>query len=167
MAATVAIPVATVVFVLVGPLQSGWAKRAGTPTALLAPATAPVVTANHGASAAGWSSFTGRVTVTPAGSGHEVITVHASTSGRDARNLTIVLRGAPDNGGISMSSGSITIAPVGGGQAWSGPVTGLDGTQVAASLRGSGGVFELARLTLVIKGGDATGQVLMHPAVSQ
>lgn len=45
-AATAAIAVATVVFAAVGPLQSGWARRAGTPSSMLgsAHASAPQVT---------------------------------------------------------------------------------------------------------------------------
>ena len=35
LAATIAVPLATAVFVLAGPLQSGWARRAGTPASLL------------------------------------------------------------------------------------------------------------------------------------
>ncbi|MGH3274510.1 MAG: ferric reductase-like transmembrane domain-containing protein [Streptosporangiaceae bacterium] len=45
-AVTVLLPLATAAFILVGPLQHGWARRAGTPPALLglAPAGAPVRT---------------------------------------------------------------------------------------------------------------------------
>jgi sulfoxide reductase heme-binding subunit YedZ len=39
-AATVAVPLATAVFVAAGPLQPGWARRAGTPPALLSHAAA-------------------------------------------------------------------------------------------------------------------------------
>jgi sulfoxide reductase heme-binding subunit YedZ len=38
--ATVLVPLATVAFVVIGPLQPGWARRAGTPPALLTPAGA-------------------------------------------------------------------------------------------------------------------------------
>ncbi len=47
-AATAAIMVATVVFAAVGPLQSGWARRAGTPGSMLGSAHAP---AAHGTQA--------------------------------------------------------------------------------------------------------------------
>lgn len=166
MAATVAVPLATLVFVLVGPLQTGWAKRAGTPTALLGSRT-PAVTANPAAATTtpGWSGFAGRAAVSPAGHGQQIITVHARTTGQDRRDLTIVLRGKPDGGGVSMSSGSVLIAPVNGGPVWAGPVTALDGTQLAAALRGPADSTEQAQLKLVIHGSQATGQLLVRQAV--
>jgi sulfoxide reductase heme-binding subunit YedZ len=168
-AATVALPVATVVFVLVGPLQHGWAKRAGTPIALLAPAAAPAATASPAAATVpdGWSGFTGQARITPAGTGGETITVTARTTDQDVRDLTIVLRGTPDGSGISMSSGSVQIVPATGGPAWAGPVTTLDGAQLTAALRGPRGATEQVQLTLVIRGHQASGKLQVHPAVSQ
>ena len=57
-AATAAIVVATVVFAAVGPLQSGWARRAGTPASLLgsAHASAPHVAPDRSTTTSGGSA---------------------------------------------------------------------------------------------------------------
>lgn len=168
LAGAVAVPLATAVFVFVGPLQHGWAQRAGTPVALLgpaAPAPGPGGAAVTTVSPAGWSPFAGRVSVTSLGPGQEVITVTAMTSGQDPRQLTIVLRGAPDNGGISMTSGTVSVVTP-GGEAWTGPVTTLAGAALAAALRGPGEATAQAQLTLAIDGARATGRVLLAPGES-
>jgi len=46
-AATAAIAAATVVFAIVGPLQSGWARRAGTPSSMLSSAHASAAHVTH------------------------------------------------------------------------------------------------------------------------
>jgi hypothetical protein len=167
-AATVVVPMATIVFVLVGPLRAGWAARAGTAVALLGGSARNAGAATAAAAPGGWSGFTGRaVFTTSASSGQEVITVTARTAGGGARELTIVLRGKPDGTAIDMSAGSVRIIPAAGGPGWNGPVTSLSGTRLAASLRGAGGGSEQAQLTLVITGHLATGQVLVRPEVSQ
>jgi Ferric reductase like transmembrane component len=168
MAASVAIPAATIVFVLVGPLQPGWAARAGTPVAQLGSARTPAIAADPVSPVPPRSArFTGRATVSRPRPGQEVITVSATTSGQDARDLTVVLRGRPEGSAISMSSGSVRLVPAAGGPAWAGDVTALDGTQVAATLRGPGDAAERAQLTLVIRGSRATGQILVRPAAPQ
>lgn len=163
-AATIAVPMATIVFVIVGPLRAGWAARAGTPVALLE-RDGPATGTGHAATTAtppGWTPFTGHASVTrTSGTGQEVITVHARTSGQDARDVTIILRGTRDDAGIEMSSGSVRINPAGGGPAWTGPVTVLRGTQLAVALHGPGGGSERAQLNLTITGRAAAGQLLL------
>ena len=168
MAATVVVPMATIVFVLVGPLRAGWAARAGTPVALLGGSVRSTGAATGSAAPDGWSGFAGRaVFTTSADSGQEVITVTARTAGQSARQLTIVLRGTRDGTGIDMSAGSIRIVPAAGGADWAGPVISLSGTRLAAALRGPDGGSDQAQLTLVITGDRATGQVLVGPELSQ
>jgi sulfoxide reductase heme-binding subunit YedZ len=166
MAATVAVPVATLVFVLLGPLRPHWAERAGTPVALLGATAVATPAASRSISgvASGATSFTGRVRVTRPGSGQEVITVRAHTggtavAGTGPRDLVIVMRGAADGSGISLSSGSVRIRTAEDGPAWSGPITSLNGSRLTASLRGEDGTTEQAVLTLLIRGSQATGQV--------
>jgi hypothetical protein len=50
---SIAIPLGLAIFALAGPLQHGWARRAGTPTSLLAPRRADVTTGAFVASRAG------------------------------------------------------------------------------------------------------------------
>ncbi len=147
LAATVLLPLATVVFALAGPLQPGWARRAGTPAALLGSvstlAGAPSSTAAAPAAAVpamGAAAFAGQVRRSPGpGAGEVTITVSGSTSGTPARIVTIILRGAPDGAGITMSSGSVQLAGPGQGAAYQGPVTALNGDHLTAVLRGPAG----------------------------
>lgn len=168
--ATLAVPIATMVFVAVGPLRAGWAARAGTPVALLAGHSTVAGNGDAATTATppGWTRFAGRAAVTRyAGSDLEVITVHARTAGQDARDLTVILRGTKDDAGIEMSAGSVRIAPVAGGATWSGPVTALNGAEVAAALGGPGGAIEHAQLTLTISGNHAAGQLLLSAGASR
>jgi DMSO/TMAO reductase YedYZ heme-binding membrane subunit len=177
MAGTVLVPVATVVFVVIGPLRPHWAERAGTPAALLGrsvvtgptadPAANPAGTPAAGTAGSGWTGFTGRATIARPRADQEIITVHAHTSGADQRSLTVVLRGTPEGHGISMAAGSVRLVPAAGGAAWSGPVTTLSGTRLDAALHSAGGATEQARLTLVLRGATASGQVFLSPAVTQ
>jgi len=77
-----------------------------------------------------------------------------------------VLRGTPDGSGIEMSSGTVRLDPGSGGPAYQGPVTQLHGHLLTAALRGSDGTAEQARITLVISGNRATGQVHVQTAGS-
>jgi sulfoxide reductase heme-binding subunit YedZ len=169
-AATIAVPAATIVFVLAGPLRSGWAARAGTPAALLG-GGAPASTGQTATTATppGWTPFTGPVSVTRTGGrGQETITVRGRTAGQAPRDVTVILRGTKDDdGGIEMSSGSVRIIRVTGGPAWAGPVTSLSGARLAAALHSPGGGSAQAQLILTITGRNATGQLLLSAGVSR
>jgi hypothetical protein len=157
--ATIAVPIATAIFALVGPLRAGWAARAGTPPALLG---------GHSNLTSGtpvrWISFAGHTAIarTP-GSAHEVITVRASTAASSARELTVVLTGTKDEAGIEMSAGSIRVVAIGGIPVWTGPVVSLSGPHLIAALHRPGGGTEQARLRLVIDGRRASGWMLLRP----
>lgn len=159
-----AMPAATAVFVVVGPLQPGWARRAGTPVAQLAGSAAP---ADGAASAGGAAraapaapadgSFAGRAgRTTDRVSGDVIITVTARTSA-PRQSLVITLRGAPDGAGVALSDGTVSVGPAGTAPGYSGPVVQLDGHRVVAELRGPRGSAARATLTLFIRGAVATG----------
>jgi sulfoxide reductase heme-binding subunit YedZ len=155
--ATIAVPIATTIFAIAGPLRTGWAVRAGTPPTLLGGNNVP---APGGPSR--WIRFTGHAVITKApGSAREVITVRASAPASDARELTVVLSGTKDDGGIEMSAGSVRIAAVGGVPAWAGPVTSLSGPHLTAAVRSHGGGTVQVRLSLVIDGRRASGRMLL------
>jgi hypothetical protein len=156
--ACAAVPAATAVFVAVGPLQPGWARRAGTPVAQLAGSAVPVGGATPAAPAAPVSgSFAGRAArTTDRASGDVTITVTARTSA-PVQSLVITLRGAPDGAGLTMSDGTVSVAAAGTAQGYSGPVVRLDGHRVVADLRGPGGSAARATITLFIRGAVATG----------
>jgi len=152
------VPLATVIFAVAGPLQAGWARRAGTPVALLGESAGAAPGTRSAASV-----FTGRVTVAHARpGGGEIMTVTAQTTGQPGTDLTIVLRGRPDGTGIDLSSGTVRIgAP--GAASYAGPVTLLRGEQLTAALRSPAGQAEKAEMTLVVSGSRASGQLVVQP----
>ena len=159
--ATWALVFATVGFVAIGPLQSGWARRAGTPVALLGSAAS--ITSAPPSEFSLTASYAGHVRRDPVGSGQVVIRVSAHTTAQPVRTLTIVLKGKPDGSAISMSSGTVRLDAVPGGEPYAGPVTLLNGPRLTAALRGPVGQPAQAELTLVITGGRATGRVVIRP----
>jgi hypothetical protein len=152
---------ATVTFVAVGPLQPGWARRAGTPVALLAGST------GSAGGLPGSGRFTGQVTRTgPAADGEATITVSGQVDSSPRQSIVIMLHGRPDDGGVVLSSGDVGIRPAASAQAYRGPVLQLDGSLVIAELRGAGGYAARARITLDVSGAQATGQLAVAGASS-
>jgi sulfoxide reductase heme-binding subunit YedZ len=166
-AGTAVLTLATALFVLAGPLQPGWARRAGTPVTLLSSAVAVgnAASAVRNPSAAparapATSAFTGRARRSAGpGPGEVTITVTARTSGLPERILTIVLRGTPDRAGIVMSSGTVRVQATARGPACQGPVARLDGHRLTATLQGTGGTIQRASATLIISGRVASGRL--------
>lgn len=135
---------ATVVFVAVGPMRPGWARRAGTPAALLshssgqsggavgAAAPAGRATGAGGRTAAGSGTSAARSgtsaaplltsapfagTITQSGSSQNTtIALTADTHGSPRQHLVIALQGASgQGGGIALSSGRVSVTVTGGG----------------------------------------------------
>lgn len=166
-------PVLTAVFVLTGPLQPGWARRAGTPATLLG---------SHSQAAAGRSAgsqprrlvnapFRGRLTIANGpGANHRTITIAGQISEPSAQRFVIVLRGTPSGGGVALSSGTVRIGRAGTASALSGPVVRLAGHELIANVSsGSGGSGSSgdsassgrrqAQFRLTISGSAVTGSV--------
>ncbi|MGO9082830.1 MAG: ferric reductase-like transmembrane domain-containing protein [Streptosporangiaceae bacterium] len=166
----VAVPLATALFVLAGPLQPGWAVRAGTPAKLLGSTTAPA--SGSGSSGTGSSSsavpalhdtpFRGRARRTPQPGGLVTITVSATTSGARPEHLQVVLHGSPAGAGVSLAGGNVRIGRSPSGYA--GPVTSLNGQQLAATLHAPDGSTTQAHILLAVHGTRATGQISTGPA---
>jgi sulfoxide reductase heme-binding subunit YedZ len=171
-AAVMLVPLATAVFIFIGPLQPGWARRAGTPVTLLgsgAPQAPASAAAPAGAAPAARGTvtvtFTGRVRrVTGPAASEVTITVSSHIAAVPERDLTIVLRGTPDGTGIAMSSGTIRVATAGQRFPYRGRVTLLNGHRLAATLRRRGGPAQHADVTLTIRADSASGQLSMRPA---
>ena len=158
-ASMAALPLLTLVFVLVGPLQPGWSRRAGTPVTLLG---------SHGRQPAGTpgrsgqltdASFTGHV-VTAAGPGDDerTITITGSIDAAPAEKLAIVLHGTPSGGGVALSDGQVRIGQPGTASAYAGPVVRLEGQRLIAAVTGQGGQRQ-AEILLTINGSSVTGTV--------
>jgi sulfoxide reductase heme-binding subunit YedZ len=164
--AAVLLPLATIVFVAVGPLQPGWARRAGTPVTLLGThqPTGGQATGAASEPANNTAAFTGQVhEASGPAFGQVTITVDGRISGPAARSVTVVLHGTPDGSGIAMSSGTVLLGAAGQDPARKGPVTQLDGHQLTATLHGPAVQSQSARLYLVISGTRASGQLSTSP----
>jgi sulfoxide reductase heme-binding subunit YedZ len=131
-----------------GPLEKGWAARAGTPASILDRwKTGPAAVQLTSASASGppirslpsgrfASTLQGSLKEVPAGSGLVTILIDAQARGRFAGRVHLALRGQSiDGGGVQMIDSVVGLLPK-GGQAWaSGRVTGLNGQRVLATVR--------------------------------
>jgi methionine sulfoxide reductase heme-binding subunit len=172
-AVCLALPLATVAFAAVGPLQPGWARRAGTPVTLLAGSVAGAGTTTPPAPPSPPASgrFSGRAArSTDRASGQVTITVIArlsaasaavphAQSGSPAQSLVITLRGTPDGAGVTLASGTVSLGAAGAAPSYQGPVLRLAGRRLTAELRANSGPAVPARITLVIRGAVATGRL--------
>jgi methionine sulfoxide reductase heme-binding subunit len=140
-AATSAVAVVVVLaWVATGPTQPGWARRAGTPTALLGSTRAAA--ASGGSTSRGGAALTVPLhaglsgTLTQSGGGRRAtVTIDATLDGR-ASNLQIVLQGdALADGGLALRQGVVSLGPIAHPDAYTGPVTDLSGTTITARLR--------------------------------
>jgi len=164
-------PVLTAVFVLAGPLQPGWARRAGTPARLLGSNGHPAAGRAAGRSAGTQSrslvnaALSGRLSVaTGPGANQRTITIAGRISGPSAQRFVIVLHGTPSGGGVTLSSGTVRIGRAGTASGLSGPVVQLAGQELIADLSGlsggSGGSGRRqAQFRLTISGSGVTGTV--------
>jgi sulfoxide reductase heme-binding subunit YedZ len=155
-------PAATALFVLAGPLQPGWARRAGTPARLLAGTASAAVRPAPAVPADG--SFLGRAARMARPGGHVTIVVTAQTSTAVPQHLVITLRGRPDGTGVRLSSGTVRLGPAGTAASYQGPVVRLDDHRMVAELHGPRGSTAQATVTLAIRGTVATGRLAVGSA---
>ena len=160
-AAALVVPAGILVWYESGPAQHGWAKRAGTPTSLIAGrrvtriVAAPTAVSLPRAAFSATLAGTIRQTNTGAGLVHVVIrtTLHGGAGG----SARIDLRGQSLQSGVSMTASGVSYVPAGTGTAYIGTVTALSGQQVLASVTtGSGAQL---RLSFVLNIDAATGTV--------
>lgn len=159
------LPVLTGVFVLAGPLQSGWARRAGTPVKLLGNASqAPPAPSGGAALRLLNAPFRARLSVTGgSGSGHRTITITGSTKAAPRLGFVIVLHGTPSGAGVTLTSGTVRIGRAGTASGYSGPVVELAGSSLLADVSGQAGQRR-ADFVLTISGSVATGTVSLRAA---
>jgi len=166
-------PIAILAWYQSGPAQRGWAKRAGTPTSLLAsrrpgttPASAPL--ADHLPHA----RFTARLGGTiresndPNGFLHVVIAGHLH--GGSGGAVRIDLRGESLQGGVAMTASGVSYVPAGTRTVYLGSVGTLDGGRVVAAVTTPSGQSAKLEFALVIDRarGSANGQVVFTPGTS-
>jgi Ferric reductase like transmembrane component len=172
--ACAAVPLCLIVWLPNGPLGKGWAKRAGTPAYLLV-SSARTASAGNG-SAGGTStpsappSFNAPVTGTARqgelSDGLAVIHLSLTASGQQLNAIDIRIAGEPvEGGGVQMTSSKVTLGSSGHPTEYSGHVTDLRGTDVAARLRNSSGsvIRLVAQLQLGSDEGSVSGTVRVGP----
>ena len=169
------IPVLTLVFVLFGPLQPGWAVRAGTPARLLGNQSQTAVQPQAGNGQGGGTGtggqarplvnarFRGHLAVASPGANRRTITITGRTLAAPAQSFVIVLRGTPSGGGVSLTGGTVTIGAQGTASGWRGPVVQLAGQNLVAAVSGPSGQRR-ALFTLIIHGSAVTGTLTVQAA---
>ncbi len=139
-AATAAViaPIAIVIFALAGPLQTGWARRAGTPARLLAahvsaPAATPRPVSTRGRLRLPVSTaLAGSLSQSPAVGG-TIIDLGLQVTGGAHGRLRIRLAGSPlPAGGLSLTGSQVDLLLDGLPSVLAGKVTSLKGQQLVA-----------------------------------
>jgi hypothetical protein len=160
-----ALPVAAVAWTASGPLRPGWAKRAGTPTALIASASAPAAQTPPAGAPAGTTltvPFSARFEGTqhqagPDPNGLVTVTISGTLSGNQNGRLTILLRGQPaDNGGVELTGSQVHLGPSSAPDEYHGQVTQLAGTTLVANLTSTSGATLTATIVLRLSAGQNT-----------
>jgi hypothetical protein len=147
--ASVALPVAVAAWTVTGPLRPGWARRAGTPAALLgrqAPASSAATPAAPSSPTRAWpvpfsARFEGTQQQTgPDSNGLVSVIIAGSFRGSEAGQLRIVLTGEPaDGGGVQLTGSQVALGPSSSPTEYQGHVTQLQGSTLVASLTDANG----------------------------
>jgi hypothetical protein len=171
-------PIGLAIFTLVGPLQHGWARRAGTPASLLARAPAPAgapASAPTGSSAGSspvlrapfTSNLSGTVTESQAPGG-AVVDLALAVSGRVHGRLRVRLAGVPvdSGGGLSMTGSQVDLAVAGTPAVLQGQIASLQGSEFTARLSdGARNAVDVhVRLQIDNQRNTATGTLSGAPA---
>jgi methionine sulfoxide reductase heme-binding subunit len=167
---SLAVVVALAVFTVAGPLQSGWARRAGTPANLLAPKSAAPVVVTHVSSKSYVpkpfsAALVGSVKQAqlPIGS---IVDLSMRLHGGSAGRLRVRLAGAPiDGGGLSLTGSQVDLIASGIPTVLQGQINSLEGEHFTARVDGSAGTsFTLhVRLHIDTQTDAVTGTLQAEP----
>ena len=161
--AMVIVVLAAVLWIQSGPLAPGWARRSGTPAALLAPRPLTARTVAAAPLSNGFSSrVRGSLRQGRSRGGRAVVDLRLRAPGARIR-VRMSGRGA-NGGGLVMSRSAVTVGPPGDVARYRGRVTELGGTSVRATVGdGRGSTLRLA-LMLQLNGPRVGGTVAASPA---
>ena len=140
-----------------GPMQRGWAKRAGTPAALLsggASATPAATASSFTLPFSGAVSGTLEQSTTRPGATATITLAGVITDGADGVFVITITGPVSGGGGVSMRSSTVTMGPVEQPDDSTGTITGLRGTQLQLELADASGSSFTAEVQLQI---DASG----------
>ena len=159
-AAAVLLAFGTVAWLRTGPLRPGWARRAGTPAALLArSAGAGGVSRGRSVKSAFPAapfqiSVAGTVTIRPGPVSGQRTVVIAAAAG--TVRLRIAVTGPAVPGGVEMTSSQVTLGPAASPARYAGRLVSLDGSVMRAVVSGAGQQLALA-VDLTQSGSSVTG----------
>lgn len=169
----IATPLGLAVFALAGPLQRGWARRAGTPAALLAKASVPAsrlrIPASRLRAPSATRPFSASLTGTATqklAPGGAIVDLALRLSGGARGRLRVRLAGAPiQGGGLSLTGSQVDLSAAGLPSVMEGQIVSLQGEQFQAHVSGSSGlVLELnGNLNVDSQSGLVTGTVSATP----
>lgn len=161
-------PLGLAIFTLLGPLQSGWARRAGTPASLLSSHVVPTAAAQPADPARDTlklpftAPVSGTMTQTPVAGG-SIVNLALKLGGGTHGSLRIRLGGASDtNGGVSLAGSQVDLIARGLASVAQGRIVSLQGQQVVARVTdASGSVMDLqANLNIDQNTGTVAGTLL-------
>lgn len=159
--AAVAVPIGVLAWYHAGPLQTGWAKKSGTPTAILAKKTRRAGSTTLASAAVEPRSFTtgvgGSITTTEGEDGYATLSISLRLSGGPQGAVRILLRGVPSDGGVTMTASGVSFVPQTTGTVYTGTIDQLSGTDVGALVRDASG--DRLRLTFSLNIDSASGTV--------
>ncbi len=169
-------PLALILWLPSGPLGSGWARRAGTPAALLPSAAA---SAASGTPAAGAESLARGFTASLSGtieqgpghaSGQTAVQISATLTGGASGRLAIELdgQGLP-GGGVAMRHSRVELDSPSAGVSYRGAIVAIDGGRLLATVSDSAGHRLTLQMALDVTGqaGSVTGTVAASPVRAQ
>ncbi len=178
-AASALVPVGLLVWLPSGPLAAGWAKRAGTPSSLLAASAsggslrsgsgtpAPGSGAQRRAGTSFEAQVSGTVSQGETDEGLAVVHVLLTVARQHLNALHILVEGHPiDGGGVEMTRGEVTLGPALEPHLYRGRVTALNGTNIEAQVGDASGasLALTAQLQIDPGSGTATGTLSAAPS---
>ena len=146
-AAALVVPLGIGIWASGGPLAAGWARKAGTPSRLLAaaPVVTKVVTVKVSAAGLPALPFTAPIRGTVSETGPDsngLVTVGLTATAAGGANglLHVTLRGLPlQSGGVQMTGSSVSFGPRQAPGAYSGQIVSLEGSRLVAAVQNSSG----------------------------
>jgi len=161
--------VALAAWVAQGPLASGWASRAGTPSSVLTafapPAVAKVPAVRSPTLARGFTArFSGPLHSGSSAGGRAVIDLALRLEGHPAGRLRIRLSGQADaGGGLRMDRSAVTLGPPSAPGEYQGRVSILNGADIESLVDNADGRALRIAVHLDSAGARATGSVRATP----
>jgi hypothetical protein len=172
-ALAVVTPIGLAIFALAGPLQQGWARRAGTPSSLLAHRVASVAPPTRSPSS-GSNPLAGSFTATMAGTvsenqapGGAIVDLSLRVQGQVRGLMRVRLGGVPigGGGGLSMTGSQVDLALAGQPSVLQGKIVSLRGEEFDARLSNGGTTVDIhAQLQIDTNSNTVTGTLSGAPA---